>query len=181
MSDKKWEKKYEQNKLLIFGILLITISIYFGIDSFAIKSRLTPITGTLKNAKTYIETVSDWRGNKSNKSELIFYLKEYKKKFYLSQNIGKNYIDKEYENILKDLTKVDSISIWVRPREIDDYEPKIFQITSGNKIILEFDDIRIEKSPVAIFTLIIGIGFILLFFRKRFPDQWYEIFNKSKK
>jgi hypothetical protein len=175
MIKNDWWTKNNQNGLLIIGTILTILGIYELQDSFAIKSRLKGLKGTIRTADTYIETNTDRYGHSSQKSELIFYLNEYKKEFYMAHNIGDDYFDREYENILKQLKRADSIIVWVRPRDIKDYQPKVFQITSGNDVILDFDDLRTEKSPVTIFMLILGLGSIVLFVYIRFPSKWEKI------
>lgn len=162
---------------MIFGIMLTIGGIYFLQDSMAIKSRLIELKGTICSADTYTETNTDRNGHSSQKSELIFYLNEHRKKFYMAHNIGDDYYDKEYERILKQINRAEFISVWIRPRDSDDFQPKIFQITSGGNIILDFDDVRTEKSTVTLFMLIIGLGSIAMFLYLRFPEKWRKIMN----
>jgi hypothetical protein len=176
--DNFW-KKYSQNKLLLIGIIFIAVTLFFFFNQFAVKSKLKRVDGTIRNANTYIETITDWRGNKSQKSELIFYMKEHKKRFYLSRNIGNEYYDKKYDNILKDIINSDTITVLVRSRWVGDYEPKIFQISNGNKIILAYDEVRKENSFVAIYLLILGIVSLIFFYKMKYPDKWHEIFNQK--
>lgn len=172
----RWTRNY-QNRLLIFGIMLTISGIYFLQDSMAIKSKLIELKGTIRSADTYTETNTDRNGHSSQKSELIFYLNEHKKKFYMAHNIGDEYFDKEYEGILKQINRADFISVWIRPRDTDDFQPKIFQITSGDNIILDFDNVKTENSAVTIFMLILGLGSIVLFLHLRFPEKWRKIMN----
>jgi hypothetical protein len=177
MIKKDWWTRNYQNRLMIIGIMLTIFGIYELQDSFAIKSRLKGLKGTIRSADTYTETVTDRYGHSSQKCELIFYLNGYEKKFYLAHNIGDEYYDKEYENILQQINQADSITVWIRLQDIEDFQPKIFQITNGNEIILNFNDVRTEKSPVTLFMLIFGIGSIALFIYFRYPDKWKKIMN----
>lgn len=175
MTKIDWWTRNNQTRLLIFGITLTFLGIYFLQDSFAIKSRLSGLEGTIRSANTYIETNTDRHGNSSQKSELIFYLNEYKKKFYMAHNIGDEYYDNKYENILQQIKRADSVTVWIRPNNFEDYQPKIFQITSEEGIILDFEDVRTESSSITIILLILGIGSMILFFYLRFPDKWEKI------
>ncbi len=175
--NKDWWKRNYQNKLLIFGLLLTIFGIYELQDSFAIKSMLVEIKGTIRSSNTYIETNTDRKGHSSQKSELIFYLNEHYKKFYLAHNIGNAYTDKDYDNIVNQLKSAKIVSVWIRKRDIDEYQPKVFQITSGNNVILDFKDVRTENSAVIFFMLIIGIGSICGFLYLRFPEKWNKIMN----
>ena len=74
-------KSYHLNKILAFGLMLTALGLYQLQDSFVIKSRLTELKGTLRAADTYITINTDNHGHSSQKSELIFYLKKFKKKF----------------------------------------------------------------------------------------------------
>lgn len=177
MTNKDWWKRNYQNRLLIIGILLTGLGIYDLQDSFAIKSRLIAIKGTIRSADIYTKTNTDRKGHSSQKSELIFYLNEHKKQFYIAHNIGGEYFDKEYEDILKQIIHADFISVWIRPRDSNDFQPKIFQITSGDNIILDFDDVRTENSAITIFMLFLGLGSISLFLYLRFPEKWRKIMN----
>jgi len=177
MIKKDWWTNNYQIRLLIFGIMSTIGGIYFLQDSFAIKSRLIGLEGTVRTADTYTETNTDRYGHSSQKSELIFYMYEHKKMFYMAHNIGDKYYDNEYENILNQIKHAASITVWIRPRDIDNFKPKLFQITSGDKVILNYDDVRTEKSAVALFVLILGLGSIAFFLYLRFPDKWKEIMN----
>jgi hypothetical protein len=171
-----WTENY-QNALLILGILLAGLGIYELQDSFVIKSRLVELSGTIRSADTYTESNTDRKGHSSQKGELIFYLNGHNKKFYMAHNIGDEYFDKEYENIAIQLKRADNVSVWVRGRDIDEYQPKIFQITSGDEVILDYDNVRTEKSALTMFMLIFGFGSILLFLYLRFPQKWRKIMN----
>lgn len=173
--NKDWWKRNYQNRLLILGIILTAFGIYELQDSFVIKSRLIEIKGTIRNADTYSRTNTDRYGHSSQRSELIFYLNEHKKKFYLARNIGDKYYDNEYEEIANRLKQADSISVWIKPSELNEFQPKVFQIASDKNTILDFNNVRTEKNGMTIFLLILGIGSMLLYLYLRFPEKWNKI------
>jgi hypothetical protein len=177
MVKENWWKRYHQNRILIFGILLTVLGVYELQDSFVIKSRLKELKGTLRTADTYLSSNTDRYGHSSQKSELIFYLNEFKKKFYLAHNIGESYDDRDYDNILSQLNSADSISVWVKPGNIEDYQPKIFQISSNKKIILALNDVSGETGFLTMFLLLVGIGSILFYLYIRFPERWNKIMD----
>jgi hypothetical protein len=92
------------------------------------KSNLTQIKGTLRSSDTYITNVTDRRGHDSRKSELIFYINGRQQKFYFAENIGDEWSNEKYEKILQGLQKADTVTVWVRKSEVDEYEPEVFQI-----------------------------------------------------
>jgi len=58
------------------------------------------------------------------------HINEFKKKFYMAHNIGGDFTDKNYDNILSQLKSSDSISVWIRHRDLESYQPKFFQINN---------------------------------------------------
>ena len=141
------------------------------------KSNLVPFTGTLRTADIYTSTVSDRRGHKSQKTELIFYLNEFDKKFSLVENIGQDYYSKDYGTLLRNLNKADNITVWVRNSEKDDYEPKVFQIDRDELTILDFDTVKFKNRCATAFMLFMGLGSIVLFTWFRYPGKLKKVFE----
>jgi hypothetical protein len=169
-------KTYYLKRLLILGIMLTCFGLYQLQDNFVIKSRLTALKGTLRAADTYITTIT-YRNHSSQKSELIFYLKEYNKKFYMFHNIGDDLTDQNYDDILSQLKSSDSISVWIRPHDMESYQPKFFQITNKEKIILDIKDVTTEMGYLTLFSLLLGGAVLLFYFYRRYPDKWDKIIN----
>lgn len=157
----------------------------FGIYQFptilTFKSSLTQIKGTLRAADTYITNVTDRRGHDSRKSELIFYINGRQQKFYFAENIDDEWSNTKYEKILQGLKRSDTVTVWVRKSEVDEYEPEVFQIDNDNTTLLDFETVRTEKSPLTAFILLLGLGSITAFLWFRFPDKFNKIFGTSKK
>ena len=170
-------RSYYLNRLLLLGIMFTCYGLYQLQDNFVIKSRLTELKGTLRAADTYITTITDHRGHSSQKSELIFYLKEYKKKFYMAHNIGQDFTDKNYDNILSQLRSSDSISVWIRPRDMESYQPKFFQLNNKEKTILDINEVTTETGYLTLFLLFAGVAILLFYFYSRYPDKWDKIMN----
>jgi hypothetical protein len=174
-----WTRNY-QNRLLIIGIMLTGFGIYQLPTIWTFKSNLTQIKGTLHSADTYVTNVTDRRGHESRKSELIFYINERQQKFYISESIGDKWRNDKHEKILQGLKRADTVTIWVRKSEIDEYEPKIFQIDSDNTTLLDFKRVRTENSPLTVFLLLLGLGSITAFLWFRFPEKFNKIFGKNE-
>jgi len=176
------ERKHKQNmerkySLLFAGILILSFGCYLLVNSFARKSDLVKINGTIRSAKTYIEKVEGRDGHKSQKSELIFYLNEHNKKFYFMRNIGSKYYDEEYEKIKRSLLNVDSVTVWVRSRNINDYEPKVFQISNNENVILSIEDVRTEASIPVISFVLLGFSAIIFSLSLIFPEKRNKVLN----
>lgn len=168
-----------QIKFLIFGLLLTGIGISLLPTILTFRSNLTQIKGTLRAADIYIEEVEDRRGHKSRKAELIFYLNGRQQKFYLVRNIGNDAHDEKYEQILQGLKRSDSVKISVRKSEVDFYEPELFQIGNETETLLEFEAVRTEKAPLAMFILFVGLGSLTTFLWLRFPEKLNKIFGRK--
>ncbi len=164
--------RYHRNRILFFGLFAIGFGIYQFSTFLTFKSQLTEIKGVLSSADTYVTTVAERRrGIKSQKSELIFYISGRQQKFRLVENIGNNYRNEEFEMIKKDLKRADSITLWVKQTELATYEPKIFQIDTGRKTILEFEKVRTKDSGFTLFILFLGIGSLTFYFWTLYPEK----------
>ena len=166
-----WETRNYQNRLLIFGIIITSFAIYQISTTWTFRSSLTKIKGTLRLADTYVTNVTDERGHGSRKSELIFYLDGRQQKFYFAENIGDDWSNKKYEKILKGLKQADVITVWVRKSEVDEYEPEVFRIDNDKTTLLDFNEIQIDKSPLSLFLLLLGLGSITMVIWFRFPNK----------
>ncbi len=149
--------------MLIAGLVMIGFGISLLPIMLTSKSDLAQIKGTLRGAHIYITTAPGRYGNGGKKSELIFYLNGHLQKYALVEHIGGAYRNEEYEKILKGLQRADSISVWVRKREVDDYQPVVFQIDSDNKTLLDFKTVRRDKSPMTVFLLLTGLGSLFVY------------------
>jgi hypothetical protein len=169
-----WTRNY-QNSLLIFGLILTGFGIYQLPTIWTTKSNLTQIRGTIRAADSYVKTVTDRRGHNSQKSELIFYLNRRKQKFYLAENIGDKFCNENFETILQGLKRADTVIVWVRKSEVDEYEPEVFQIDNERETLLDFETVRTNTSPLTAFMLLLGLGSIIAFLWLRFPDKFNKV------
>lgn len=169
-----WTRNY-QIRLLTVGLILTGFGIYQLPTIWTFKSNLTQIKGTLRAADTYVSNVTDRRGHDSRKSELIFYINGRQQKYYLAENIGDEWLDKKYENILQGLKRADTIIVWVKKSEVDEYEPEVFQIDNDRTTLLDFETVRTEKAPLIVFMLLLGIGSITASLWFRFPDKFNKL------
>jgi hypothetical protein len=178
MEEDNWYRRNARNRLLIIGIMLTGFGFYQLPTVLTGKSSLSPLKGTIRAVDTYVTTVSDGEGHKSQKSELVFYLNEFRQKYYLSENIGDSYTNDKYETIRQGLRQTDSVTVWVKKNEISVYEPEVFQIESDNKIILlEYESVISSQVPITIFLFFMGLGSIGVYLYSRFPDRVKKIFT----
>jgi len=175
-----WTRNY-QVRLLLFGIVVTGLGIFQLPTIWTFKSELTKIRGTLRAADANVTNVTDRRGHDSRKSELIFYLNRRKQKFYLAENIGDEWYNNKYENLLKGLKHADTITVWVKKSEVDEYKPEIFQIDTDRITLLEFETVRTAKSPFTALILLVGLGSITAFLWFRFPDKFNKILGIKNK
>jgi len=174
-----WTRNY-QNRLLIVGIILTGFGIYQLPTILIFKSSLTQIKGTLRTADTYVTNVTERQGHESRKSELIFYINGRQQKFYLAENIGDEWRDEKYEKILQGLKRADTVTVWVRKSEVNEYEPEVFQIDNERTTLLDFETVRTDESPITAFMLLLGLGSITAFLWFRFPDKFNKIFGTNE-
>ena len=160
--------------------MLIGFGIYQLPTIWTFKSNLTQIKGTLRAADTYVTNVTDRRGHDSRKSELIFYINGRQQKFYLAENIGDEWRDEKYEKILQRLKRADTVTVWVRKSEVNEYEPEVFQIDNERTTLLDFETVRTDESPITAFMLLLGLGSITAFLWFRFPDKFNKIFGTNE-
>lgn len=167
-----------QNAILILGIMLTGLGISQLPTIWTFKSDLTQLKGTIQAIDTYVTTVTESRrGHKSQKAELIFYLNEYKQKYYLAENIGDDYHDDKYQNILQGLKRADSVSVWIKKSELDEFEPQVFQIDNDKRTLLDFEAVRMSESLLTFFLLLLGPITIAFFFYLRYPDRFDKVFG----
>lgn len=170
--------RYHRNRLLIFGLFVTGFGIYQFSTLLTFKSQLTVIKGVLSSVDTYVTTATErTKGLKSQKSELIFYISGRKQKFRLVENIGSKYRNEDFEKIKKDLKRADSITVWVKNKEVETYEPKIFQIDTDQKTILEFEKIRTKDSGITLFLLFLGIGSLTFYFWTLYPEKFKKLLS----
>jgi hypothetical protein len=157
-----------RERLLILGIVITIFAFSLLPTIWTSKSQLVQLKGTLRSANTYVSDVTNTDeygvNHDSRKAELIFYLNEFKQKYYLTENIGNSYQDDKYEEILKGLNHVDTISVWVKKNEVTDWQPKVFEIDEDNLKLLDFKKVRLNESPLFILFSVLGIGCIAFYF-----------------
>lgn len=110
-------------------------------------------------------------------AELSVFFIEKDQKYSLSENIGATYRSEKYQKIVKRLEHADDISIWIREKESEAYEPKVFQIDADGSVLLPFETVRKENRGTALFLLLIAIfslSFACWFF---FPIRFRKLFR----
>jgi hypothetical protein len=161
-------KDYKRQPILVllFGIVLTGVGIYPVSKIWINKSDLIHLKGRLGSARTYVSMVFSEssrypnRTTRSQKSELIFHLKEYEQEYYLAEYIGDHYINEDHEAILKGLREADSVSVWIRKNEEHVWRPQIFQIDNDVATLLPFKHLHVN--PATVFLIGIGGLFIIM-------------------
>lgn len=131
------------------------------------EKEIVPLSGTISSANYYLNIV-ETGGNKyqSNSErqalELIFYLKEYNKKFILNKTIDIYDYDADYSYYQKRLNKARSVTVWVCSKDSSSYEPRILGIDTDQITLLSKSDTFKNAQRNVITSIIISIGFILL-------------------
>lgn len=141
------------------------------------KSSLVGIKGTLRAANIYVSTGEDRRGRKSQVSELIFYLNERQQQFHLAENIDQEWRNETYNRIMDGLQRADTITVWVRRKEAQEYQPTIFEIDSDGIVLLPYETVREEKGWMTAFLLFMGLGSVIAFLWFRFPKKFNWFFG----
>lgn len=151
--------------LFLIGVMLLIFAIDHLTTIWTPKSSLTPLRGTLLSCDIYVTPVSSKRhygfDAKSQKAELIFYLKEHKKKFALLDNIGSNNRKEEFGDIKSKLTRAGSVTVWVKKSELDYWEPHVFQIDTDKITVLNLHTVRFKERPLTAFLLLMGLSFVI--------------------
>ena len=168
--------RFHRIRLLIFGLFVTGYGIYQFSTLLTFKSQLTSIKGVLSSVDTYVTTVKErTRGADSQKSELIFYISGRQQKFKLIENIGNKFRNEDFEKIRKDLKRADSITVWVKKKEREIYEPKIFQIDADQKTILEFEKVITQDNGITFLLLFFGIGSLVFYFWSLYPEKFKKL------
>ena len=166
----------KQYRLLILGVVLLAFALYHFPDFVVFKSNLKTIKGTLISAEAVINPVTVSRNkygleqsDKSNKSELVFYLSGRQQRFALTENIGNDRYNKSHERLVSKLRSADTITVWVRDWEMESYEPRIYQIDCDDKTVLDFETGRNQGGVGIAFIFVMGLISVFLFFKLRYP------------
>jgi hypothetical protein len=128
-----------------------------------------------------VTTGTNKYGNESRKSELIFYINGLQQKFYLTEGIGEKWRNEKYTKILRGLKGADSVTVWVKKSELNEYEPKVFQIDNEKGTLLDFETVQDDKKPMFGLILLLGFASITAFLQFRFPDKFNKIFGTNRR
>ncbi|GGB65293.1 hypothetical protein GCM10007424_01510 [Flavobacterium suaedae] len=159
---------------LLIGIIVIGVAVKDLSSSFTSKSELIAIKGTVGYVNMNYKTVKNSRTRQPNYiTHLTFYLNQIKKEFKLVEH--EKYSEKHIK-IAKGLKQADSITVWIKKNEIENYSPKIFGIDTDRKTLLSFEDVRTENGYFPVIFLSMGLLCILYFFYLRYPEKMKELF-----
>ncbi|PZX60213.1 hypothetical protein LV84_00484 [Algoriphagus ratkowskyi] len=169
------KSKYEL-RIIGFGIICLISALLLNFQTMTtFKSSLERLDGTIFTSKVFIENVST-RGrfgheDKSRRATLSFSLDEFAKQFILRENIGEEYSKQEYYRISDFLKNSESVTVWVNRNQMENFEPKVYQIDVNGQTILAFDDVKTENSGIFMFLLILGLVSTCFGMYSRYPDR----------
>lgn len=168
-------------KALWYGIGCIFCAFYFFAPILLTsKSSLLEQKGEVIYVKTtYIPVES--RGAKSIKARLAIRLENDPKFYRIFKNIGSDRSYKLYEDIERRLENSGKASIWIRESELNEIEPKVFQIATGiGNIVYDIDDVKFELRLLFPFLLLCGffsIGMYINYKRPKFFQKLKAFWN----
>ena len=157
------------------GIILLLGGGSLVRDVWTSDTDLTKVKGTLHSASTYVNTVTDSHGRSSQQSNLIIFLNDIKQKYQIIENIGDKYYDDSYQQMRLRLQKADSVSIWIRKSQINNWDPKVFQIKSDDTILLSANDVRDNEGDGLIMIVSFGVLCIAIGTGVAYPDKFKRI------
>ncbi len=175
------EKSTKGFILIILGVAILAICFPIIRNVWTSDTDLIQIKGNLRSANVYVSTVTDSHGHSSQKSDLIFFLKDGNQKYQLTQNIGIEYYDKNYQQIRLSLEKADSVSVWIKKSESKDWQPKVFQMKGDDKILLSANDVRDQESPILFLFGAMGLVCICIGTAMAYPDEFKKVVLGSSK
>lgn len=161
-------KKLYAVRMLIIGLISLASGIYMIPRSIVFRSQLTELKGTLSAENILVKTVNSGRKS-SQTSTLSFYLNEYKKKFVLVENVGNSWASLDHQRIERDLRVARDIIVSIKQSELDEYQPRVFEIRSDEKIILDFEEVKDQSRYLMAFFIAMGIGAIIAWYYFRKP------------
>lgn len=168
--------------LLVSALTLLYIAFQDLKDVLWVSDNdIVPVRGTISNANFYFDRVQTSGGRYGTSrerqvSELIFYLKEYNKKFRLVNSIDEYSHDDTYSDYQKELNSADTVTVWIHKDDSSNYEPRIYGIDIDDYTLLPKTDIYKEAQSNVLFSLFLGI-FIILF---PFIINWIIKIDKIK-
>jgi len=178
-------RKYFESKLMILGISFIICAFYINFDNlFITKKSLVELKGTNKNSKVFVENVSSRNRigyeAKSRRATLYFSLNEYNKLFKLQKNIGQDYSHVEYNRISNSLSNSKKVTVWINQTELNDFNPKVFQISANGTILLDYETVKSEHSGIFLFLLLLGFGATGFALYNKYPLQRRNILGMNE-
>jgi len=186
MSDNSFWRKQNQDSALIFGLFLVGSAIWLAQPTFTTKTSLTEIKALLDTAYINVVTVSSTSGgyvhytSKSQKSTLAFTLKNCNKTFSISENIGDNFFDGNYDDILNGLEESHQVTVWVKTDDTASFNPNVYQIFGDDNPLLALETVRNKDLGISIYILVLGLMCLTLWFWSKSPDKFKKLFGLKK-
>jgi hypothetical protein len=177
----KSEKKEAKWQMVLFGVAMIGIGIYFNYDTLMVtESSLVPIEGRIEYSKTFIERVSSRNRygsvHYSNKATLEIKLFEHSPVFQIFENIEQSRYHQRYNQLIRQLTKRTPVTIWVSENHMR-YGPDFFKLDVRGETELDMDYTTANSQFGFIFMLIFGSMFIYLGTRTDWMEKVREVFR----
>ena len=95
-------------------------------------------------------------------------------------NVGQNTWDEEYENMLMQIKRADSLTVWVKKSEANVHAPEVFQIDDEKGTLLELETVRKHNGIPTAILLLIGLSSLLFVAWTRFPVVFNKLFPAGK-
>jgi len=170
----KEEKQLFKWRMLVTGIAIIGIGIYFNYETlFITDSSLKTLTGQVEYSKTFIEQVSSRSRygtiSYSNKATLEIKLFEHPKPFRIYENIGQSRIHEQYNRITGLLTKRKTITLLTPDKPVK-YGPEFFELNVNGKTEISIESLK-SKNYFS-FSLLVFFGAGLIYLSTR--TDWAE-------
>lgn len=144
--------------MLLFAIAPLAIAYISFHHIWTFKSDLIPLKGVLSSANVYHELKEGRRGSKSNVYELIFYIVPFDKKFTQKEAFDEYTHSQKYHHMKLSLEKVDSVTVWIRKDEMNEYDPEVYELYAGTLPLLTISDIKTENRWIFISMLVLGLA-----------------------
>lgn len=161
--------------MIVFGIMLLFVSIQSFTTIWTSRSDLIAVTGTLQYINWVKEISRDFKGRERESDILEFWLYQHPYRFRPILAIDDDNRYAPYNELQRHLNHVDSITVYILKSEKKKSEPEVFEIVGDDRVLLEFDAHRTKDRFLAAFTLILGIASLAYGVASCIPKYRYKI------
>lgn len=108
---------------------------------------------------------------------MIFYIENSIQKFVLTENKEAGQTSDKLMSLLHSLKRSKNITVWIEKSEESEAQPRVFEIGSGDKVLLGIEEVKQDHKLLTAFLLIMGLGSIVSFMWFRYPDKLKKVFE----